>query len=232
MRSSFIILSLPCLLSAACEPEPAEGLDPVDPLETVARQPLPLEGTTTAYAMLRVANEYGFAQLDHEVDLDRRAAQSIMAFRAGDDGDFGTADDRYLGTLSELDELYWLGEDNLWTLQRYALLEGRVLPALPPDDCPPVLVDAIESCLDGTAQRAEVGVSRANLVAACLVQGDPIAPSHEYFEAAGLPDYLDPWLGYHGLLCANEGPGPLCALGVAGMAGHHGPACDARYDAP
>ncbi|MEX1362069.1 MAG: hypothetical protein AB1Z98_03035 [Nannocystaceae bacterium] len=231
MRSSFIILSLFCLLSSACEPE-LHGLDHADPVETIVRQPLPLEGTTTAYAMLRVANERSFTELDHEVGLDRRAAQSIMAFRAGDDGDLFTADDRYLSTLSELDELYWLGEDNLWTLQRYALLEGDGLTQLPADDCPPLLIDAIESCLRGTARRAEVGVSRANLVAACLVQGDPIAPSHEYFEAAGLPDYLDPWLGYHGLLCGDEDPGPLCALGVAGMAGHHGPACDARYDTP
>lgn len=238
MRSSAIalLLSSASLLSTACldNLEGSSELDDTELLESVPRQPLPLEGSPTAYGMLRVANELSYPDLDRVVGLDRRAAQSIRTHLAGDDLHFGTPDDRFIDSVATLDELYWLGEENLWLLQRHALLEGFVPEQVPEPRCTPALVEAIESCIDHTTTLVADEPSRSELEIACLVQSEPQAPSAEHFAALGLAPYDDPWMGYFAQLCpaGAEDPDPICELGVAGIVDLHAPACDALYDEP
>ncbi len=200
--------------------------------ESMSPQPLPLEGTPTAFGMLRVANELGMSALDgeDEVGLDERAARSILAYRAGNDGYIGTADDRYVDRIATLDDLHWMGEANLWAIQRYALREGFVVDALPEASCDPVLAEAIDDCLTFVEHEAEAAVSREDVVPSCLVDSDPRCPSSAFFSAVGVTDVQDPMLGYYALLCDSQSPPALCDLGVAGLAMHLGPHCDARFD--
>lgn len=203
-----------------------------------APQPLPAEGTPTAYGMLRVANELSLTELDVDVDLDRRSAQSIVAFRAGIDTVLGTADDRYVSSIAELDSLYWLGEANLWKIQSYALLHGYAPAAVPPAACEAEVDDAIVECLRHLEIAATpepvwggLGVApyQSDLVPSCLEASEAAYPSTAFFAAAGLPGYLDPTLGYQGLLC-DQASESVCALGVAGLADHVLPECDALFD--
>ena len=91
MRSPSILLSLlvslPC---TACLDQLVDEPQTEQSEAFVPAQPLPLEGSATAYGMLRVVNERSFLELDEVLGLDRRAAQSIMSYRAGED--------RYPGT--------------------------------------------------------------------------------------------------------------------------------------
>jgi hypothetical protein len=231
-------VALPGLGATGCDdmilPEP-DTTPPAEPnVEeefVLPPQPLPPEDTPVAFGMLRVANELGFAALDTEVGLDRRAARSILELRAGEDGYVGTPDDRYLDSIAQLDELHWMGEANLWAIQRHALLDGLVLEQLPAAECAPVLVDAIDQCLRFTGQAAGGDVSMDDLVPSCLVMSEPACPSSEFFAEAGLVGHEDPMLGYFALLCGEGASAEICDLGVAGIAAHLGPHCDAVYDA-
>lgn len=207
-------------------------------VDNVVPEPLPAEGTPWAYGMLRVANELSLAELDQDVDLDRRAANSIVSFRAGVDTVLGTADDRYVSSIAELDGLYWLGEANLWRIQSYAQLHGYVPAAVPPAACEPEVDAAIGQCLRfleiaATPEPVWGGYGaapfKADLLPSCLEQSEAPYPSAAFFADAGLPGYLDPTLGYQGLLC-EQASEPVCALGVAGLADHVQPECDALYD--
>lgn len=223
-------VALPAVPSIGCDvSEPQTETIDAERVE-VPPQPLPLENTPTAYGMLRVANELGFSALDADVGLDRRAAQSIMAFRAGEDGYASSPDDRYVDSLAQLDELHWMGESNLWVLQRYALQEGFVPDELPEASCAPALVETIDQCLRFTEQAAGGDVTMEDRVPSCLVKSEPACPSSEFFAHSGVTGHEDPMLGYHALLCDSEDASPLCTLGVAGIAAHHGPHCDALFD--
>lgn len=232
---------LACLLPAlavGCVAETEDDLGDEGDREALAPQPLPLEGTPTAYGMLRVANELDHHALDVDVGLDRRAANSIIAHRAGADLVLGTADDQYVGSIAELDSLYWLGEAMLWRIQSYALTEGWVPEAVPAAACEPEVDDAIAQCLRFLEYAAVpepvwggygAAPFKADLLPSCLEASAASYPSAAFFADAGLPGYLDPTLGYQGLLCGDV-PAPVCALGVAGLADHVQPECDALYD--
>lgn len=207
-------------------------------VDNAVPEPLPAEGTPWAYGMLRVANELTLSDLDREVDLDRRAANSIVSYRAGVDTVIGTADDRYVSSIAELDALYWLGEANLWKIQSYAQVHGYVPAAVPPAACEPEVDAAIGQCLRfleiaATPEPVWGGYGAApykvDLLPSCLEQSEAPYPSSAFFADAGLPGYLDPTLGYQGLLCELSSE-PVCALGVAGLADRVQPECDALYD--
>src|SRR5690606_29259215 len=117
--------------------------------------PLPPEDTPMAYAMLRVVSELDLEGLDFDVALDVRAANSIIAQRAGADEVLGTADDDYVEDLAELDSLYWLGEANLGRIQNYAVIEDYVPDELPIPTCDPALAGTIEQCLRFVEAAAE-----------------------------------------------------------------------------
>ncbi len=206
------------------EPEHEPGLE--DDAPPVPSQPLPLEGSPTAYGMLRVVNELRFSALDDDVGLDRQAAASILAYRSGSDELLGTADDRHVEDLAELDALYWLGPENLWRIQAYALAEGWV-PQRVTEGCDPALAEALERCRAFIVDAAmELGSTSAAMDASwsCVEAGDAEVSAAGYFAQAGLAAYREPALGYHAMLC-NETIAPICELGVAGIATHGLPEC-------
>jgi hypothetical protein len=238
---SALLFALP-LLAAGCLAEVDDDLDVVEEEEhdlelRTGTAPLPAEGTPLAYGMLRVANELSFTQLDVDVALDRRAAVSIAQYRAHTDTVLGSADDLYVDTVGTLDSLYWLGPAQLTKIQTYAINNGYVPAAVPTPACEPELDEAIRACLRFVELAATPepswgslgwGPFAADLVPSCLEASTAAHPSAAFFASAGLPGYLDPVLGYQGLSC-GAAPAPMCALGVAGIADHVLPECDALY---
>lgn len=218
-----VLASISISTASGCSLEPQA---PEAAVLELPSQPLPLEGSPTAYGMLRVANELGVAELDDEVGLDHQAVASILAHRAGADEHLGTADDRYVEDLAQLDALYWLGEENLWTLQRYALSEGWVPEALPVG-CDPALAEALAECRRFVAEAtAGSGDTAASVDArwSCVEAGDEAWPAAGYFAARGVVSYREPALGYYATLCL-QADASLCPLGVAGLADHALPEC-------
>ncbi len=61
--------------------------------------------------------------LDDTVGLDVRAARNIIAFRAGADGQIGTSDDRFFGSIEELDRVPYVGQAALRKLREYGTRE-------------------------------------------------------------------------------------------------------------
>lgn len=213
-----LILSLCAVVGCELDPNGSSPDERETLLEEVPAQPLPLADSPTAYGMLRVANELDFAALDLDVGLSRQAAESIIAHRAGDDGYLGTADDRFVTDLAELDALYWLGEENLWRIQAYALLEDYA-PQAVPQVCDPALAGVLADCRRLAVELAGSGNTIiVDPTAACLDGSGPGGPATELFAKAGLPRYLEPALGYFTLLCGDEAEAEVCALGVAGLA--------------
>jgi hypothetical protein len=217
-HASTVLASLVSLLASGCwldEPAPSEE----EALE-LPSQPLPLEGSPTAYGMLRVVNELGFSGLDEDVGLARQAASSIVAHRAGPDELLGTADDRCVEDLARLDSLYWLGEENLWTIQAHALREGWA-PETVPEGCEPALAELLDECrrfvADTTAAAGDEGEpTRGDRSWGC-VEADDEAIAAGFFARAGLPGYREPALGYHAMLCDGDVPAEVCMLGVSGL---------------
>ncbi len=199
--------------------------------------PPPAEQTADAFGMLRVANESTFEQLDDEVPLDVRAANSITEHRAGPDEVLGTADDQYVSSIAELDSLYWVGNAMMWRLLNYAILEGFIPGAVPPASCEPELQDSIAQCLrfveeaGAPANGSGFGVApyKDDIAASCLESSDPSYPSADYFVSEGVVGYADSVLGHHGVLC-DGGSAPLCELGVAGLGSRSMPECEDLFD--
>ena len=95
------------------------------------------EGTPEALGALRVANEASRTELRSGVGLSSRAAANIVAFRLGDDGTPGTADDRSFSTLAELDAVPYVGPIAFGKLVAYAKANGEI--------------PSVTKCLSGTA---------------------------------------------------------------------------------
>lgn len=79
-----------------------------------------------AAGILTLANEASYTKLDETVGLDRRAAYHISSYRMGDDDTPGTADDRTIDSLEELDDIYWVGPHAVSQLLDYANQHGYV----------------------------------------------------------------------------------------------------------
>ncbi len=77
------------------------------------------EGSQTAADILALVNGQTSAFLDDEVRLSNRAANNIVAHRAGPDGVEGTADDDTVDSLTELDGIAQVGEATIRALQIY-----------------------------------------------------------------------------------------------------------------
>lgn len=197
----------------------------------------PAEQTADAFGMLRVANELTFEQLDDDVPLDIRAANSITEHRAGVDELIGTADDLYVASIADLDALYWLGPAMMWRIYNYAVLEGFVPASVPPASCEAELADSVEACLlfveeaaaPATGSGFGVAPFKDDIAASCLEANDPTYPSADFFVAEGVTGYDDPTLGYHDLLC-DGATAPVCAIGVAGIGTRSMPQCESLFD--
>ncbi len=82
------------------------------------------EGSAEALGVLRVTNELSQRELDRLID--RRAAEGIIAVRAGADGVIGNTDDVKVSTLEALDAVPWVGPVAFGQLLREAHLRGWV----------------------------------------------------------------------------------------------------------
>jgi hypothetical protein len=85
------------------------------------------EGTPEARGVLRVVNELTQDELDDEVPLSSRAAAGIIEARSGADEVLGTADDHQIATLTELDEVPYIGEASFGKLLAYAEANGYIV---------------------------------------------------------------------------------------------------------
>jgi hypothetical protein len=93
-----------------------------------------IEGTPVALGVLDLLNHEGttFDKLDNTVGLDRRAARSLIHFRDGADGVYGTRDDQPFQTMAEVDDQYYVGKRALNALEDYAQANNWVVTN--PDD--------------------------------------------------------------------------------------------------
>ena len=94
---------------AACTPEGLETA-PTDAESAAARGWI--DGTPEAVAMLDFLNAESTTHsvLDDMLALDRRAADSLIHYRNGADGELGTPDDDLYDTVQEVDDRYWVGD--------------------------------------------------------------------------------------------------------------------------
>jgi DNA uptake protein ComE-like DNA-binding protein len=90
-------------------------------------------------AVLEVVNTASFGELDLDAELDKRAAEHIVAHRDGADASLGTADDDPFETLGELDAVPYVGPAAITKLVLYA----ESLGLLDDDELSPADVAAI-----------------------------------------------------------------------------------------
>lgn len=110
-------------MAAGClvEPEGADGMDEPFLVDGKADGFAVEEGTGAACGVLRLADTADLVRLRATVGLDRRAAEALLAYRAGADGVEGTSDDERFDSLAELDGVRWIGP------QSFARLLGQVV---------------------------------------------------------------------------------------------------------
>lgn len=84
------------------------------------------EGSVAAVGTLDFLNDHGheFALLDHDLGLDRRASEALVAHRLGPDAREGTADDGFFFSLADVDGISWVGPATLQKLAGYAAAHG------------------------------------------------------------------------------------------------------------
>ncbi|MGQ0505298.1 MAG: hypothetical protein ACT4TC_08250 [Myxococcaceae bacterium] len=89
------------------------------------------EGTAEATGVLKLANVASRETLQNAVLLSAQASTNIIAYRLGDDGTAGTADDQSFDTLAELDAVPFMSSPEFNQLLAYAKANGYV-PGQPP----------------------------------------------------------------------------------------------------
>jgi hypothetical protein len=116
-------LALGLLLGCADRYTPAEDTAVLLPVETGSW----LEGADER-GLLDFLNDSGTTEdlLDHEVGIDLRAAQSVVAHRDGPDRVWGSSDDDPFDDIAEVDVQYFVGPSTLEKIFDYALWEGWI----------------------------------------------------------------------------------------------------------
>ena len=86
------------------------------------------DGTADGVGVLDFLNDPSTTMgvLDHDVALDRRAAQALANHRNGPDTILGTADDNLFDDIDEVDGVYWVGNSALSRILNYAKTHGWV----------------------------------------------------------------------------------------------------------
>jgi hypothetical protein len=121
------VLSLP-----ACDPGPEDEAAPTEAAGGKADGIFDalIDGTPEAIGVLALLNDSDttFETLDDDAGLDKRAAGSLIDFRAGEDGEYtgGTHDDHIYRAIAEVDDRYFVGASALSHLLDYALATGYV----------------------------------------------------------------------------------------------------------
>lgn len=116
-RARLLLLSLVlggCVADADLELTSGRGFPVVEP------------GSAEEAGMLAFLNDgsTSFELLDVDVGLDRRAAQGIVDRRDGEDGTFGTADDRPFASVQEVDDVPYVGAVALEKILAWAREHG------------------------------------------------------------------------------------------------------------
>jgi hypothetical protein len=81
------------------------------------------EGSREGVAVLRVANELTLDQLHRAAGLEQDAAYAIELYRRGP-SEWGSGDERTIGTLAELDAIDWIGPEAFAKLLAFAEQRG------------------------------------------------------------------------------------------------------------
>lgn len=128
-NTSLLLFTLSTTLFTACIDEGIEG-DPIDGAflsENGKSDAFGIEeGSPDARGVLEVANTLVKHELVDEVGLVTRAANKIIAHRAGADGVLDTEDDDRFDDLEELDAVPWIGEISFEHLLEFARAHGYV----------------------------------------------------------------------------------------------------------
>lgn len=85
------------------------------------------ENSSPGYAVMRVANEATFEDLDVDAELSALTAENIIAYRKGPDGQPGTSDDERFDTLAELDAVPYVGPVAFQKLLDHAMALGYIV---------------------------------------------------------------------------------------------------------
>ena len=167
LGAGLVAVGVSASLSAGC----AERLRPEGGPADKARFD---EGSVEAALILRAANTLSHPVLDDEVGLDRRAADNIVATRAGDDGVEGTEDDTPFATLEALDAVSYVGPVALQSLYDYAYaLWGGTVHGYDEGSEEAVLILGVANGEAHDALEERVGLSA---LAACSVFGGRVGP--------------------------------------------------------
>ncbi len=84
------------------------------------------EGSNAGTGILNLVNGATLPTLDDEVGLDKRAAEAIIAFRAGEDGLLATGDDAKFENLTQLEDASFVGASAFGKLLNYAKDNGFI----------------------------------------------------------------------------------------------------------
>lgn len=97
-------------------------IDAVESESVEAQESALIEGSPEAIGVLAFLNASTttVTVLDIDVPVDARAAQNLIAFRYGPDGQEGTHDDRSFRTIAEVDAVKWVGPATIAKLEAYA----------------------------------------------------------------------------------------------------------------
>lgn len=109
-------------------PDPEFGLETLDAKDDsfAIRPGSPEADAVVAYVNQPLADDAAGVAFQDEIDtkLYRTAARNIAAFRAGDDGTFGTADDQLFGDITDVDRVRYVGRVSLMQLFELADAAG------------------------------------------------------------------------------------------------------------
>lgn len=114
-----------CLFATACGVGPGDdgGGTGIERTDSAL-----VDGTPEGVGVLRLLNdpETTLVVLDVDASMNRRAAQALMAHRAGPDGRFGTRDDDRFDSIAEVDSVRYVGPTALGRLVAFAHASARV----------------------------------------------------------------------------------------------------------
>jgi 5'-nucleotidase len=119
MPRSTSLLALCTLFAPACAaPHEPQGDDPLDAVDDDFGTGK-ADGLADACPVLKLANTADFTTLDDAEKLNKLAAENIVEYRAGMDGELGTLDDAWFADMAELDAISHVGKKALERLEDY-----------------------------------------------------------------------------------------------------------------
>ncbi|MCA9523819.1 MAG: hypothetical protein KC609_22775 [Myxococcales bacterium] len=125
IHALLLLFTATLVLACAGEPTPAPNTQRVDD-SLGGKSDSPSFSATEKSRVLELVNQTTLDELDNVVGLDRRAAENIIAHRAGADGLLGTSDDLWFTSWDELDAIAYVGPAALTKLVSYVSAKAPV----------------------------------------------------------------------------------------------------------